>query len=161
MVWNEDHQKFETNWFGLYKVIKAHPIRTYALETLSGKVLWNLIHDDWLIEAWVLNDDPKAFWLSSGVHKLCEKGHTLKASRSEVDEILNCEKLLPPIYDELAVITQFKWDCTMCDRIHRPLIKKGKEFNLPSKAIWKAWKQVINEQSAIILPSQSFESCAL
>ena len=128
------------------------------MKTLFGKVFWNFIHDDWLIKAWVLNDNLKVFWSNFNVCKLYEKNHILKVLKLKINEILNYEELLSFIYNELTIVTQFKWNCTICDRIHRLLIKKSKKFNLFLKAIWKVWKWVINEQSAIILSLQLFEN---
>ena len=51
LVWNEGPQKFQSQWFGLYCVLKGHPLGTYALEELTGCVLCNLINGSQLIGA--------------------------------------------------------------------------------------------------------------
>ena len=64
LVRNEVKQKFEPQWFGPYKVVKSHPLGTYALAEPGGRVLRNLINGRRLVNAWV--DNPNQLWTSSG-----------------------------------------------------------------------------------------------
>ncbi len=51
LIQNEESQKFKAKWFKSYKVLKTHSLETYALEMLTGCVLQNLIHNNWLVKA--------------------------------------------------------------------------------------------------------------
>ena len=45
--------KFQASMFGPYRVVKAHPLGTYALQTPEGSVLRNLVHGGRLMQAHV------------------------------------------------------------------------------------------------------------
>ena len=51
--------------------------------------------------------------------------------------ILKEMKLLSFIYDELAMITRYKWDQNMCSEMCRFLIEKKKAYNLSKEIIKK------------------------
>ena len=44
LLWNLNHWKLYVRWIRPFEVIKAHPLGTYALKDIEGKVLWNLVH---------------------------------------------------------------------------------------------------------------------
>ena len=68
LVWNEGPEKFQPCWFSLYKVLKAHPLGTYALEEPNSEwVLWNLINGNCLIEANI--KDLEGLWLLSATSR--------------------------------------------------------------------------------------------
>lgn len=63
LVRNESHLKYESRWFRPYLILKSHPLGTYALQELGGRVLRNLINRNRLVEAHV--DEPTSLWTSS------------------------------------------------------------------------------------------------
>ncbi|KAG0153432.1 hypothetical protein PDIDSM_5285 [Penicillium digitatum] len=84
LVRNEAKQKFESQWFGPYKILKAHPLGTYALAEPGGRVLRNLVNGRRLVDAFVEN--PNQLWTSSGgKYQLRRKGldirHPLDGAR--------------------------------------------------------------------------------
>ncbi|KAI5307198.1 hypothetical protein KEM55_008375, partial [Ascosphaera atra] len=64
LVRHKDKQKLEPQWFGPYKVLKAHPAGTYALEEPEGRVLSNLVNGSWLVKATV-GESSGTLWTSS------------------------------------------------------------------------------------------------
>jgi transposase InsO family protein len=62
---NEAKTKFKTNWLGPYKVLKAHPLGTYALETPDGRVMRHLVHGNRLIRAHC--DSATSFWTAQEI----------------------------------------------------------------------------------------------
>jgi transposase InsO family protein len=63
---NRHKTKFKENWFGPYRVVKAHPLGTYALQGPDGRVFRNLVHGNRLRKAFVQDEKSvKKFWASS------------------------------------------------------------------------------------------------
>jgi transposase InsO family protein len=56
LIRNESGKKFESKWFGPYRVLQSHPLGTYALSEPNGHVLRTLVNGSRLLEANV--DDP-------------------------------------------------------------------------------------------------------
>jgi hypothetical protein len=108
LVRNEGPEKFQSRWFGPYRVLKSHPLGTYALEEPGGRVLRNLINGSRLIEAQV--DDPKELWSSAAYNRaLKRKGMTLERP-IEVRKIVDAHEPDPITYSELSTITRAEWD---------------------------------------------------
>ncbi|QQK39479.1 Ribonuclease H-like protein [Penicillium digitatum] len=108
LVRNEAKQKFESQWFGPYKILKAHPLGTYALAEPGGRVLRNLVNGRRLVDAFVEN--PNQLWTSSGgKYQLRRKGLDI---RHPLDggEIIDTDSETPPSYHELATISRAEWD---------------------------------------------------
>ncbi|KAG0160178.1 hypothetical protein PDIDSM_7705 [Penicillium digitatum] len=96
LVRNEAKQKFESQWFGPYKILKAHPLGT------------NLVNGRRLVDAFVEN--PNQLWSSSGgKYQLRRKGLDI---RHPLDggEIIDTDSETPPSYHELATISRAEWD---------------------------------------------------
>lgn len=108
LVRNEAKQKFESQWFGPYKILKAHPLGTYALAEPGGRVLRNLVNGRRLVDAFVEN--PNQLWTSSGgKYQLRRQGMDI---RHPLDggEIVDTDSERPPSYHELATISRAEWD---------------------------------------------------
>jgi hypothetical protein len=103
---NEAKQKFESQWFGPYKVLKKHPLGTYALAEPGGRVLKNLVNGARLVPAHVNN--PGQLWTSSaGKHELrradWQISHPDEAPAGDDDE-------QPLTYNDLSTISRKEWD---------------------------------------------------
>lgn len=108
LVRNEAKQKFESQWFGPYKILKAHPLGTYALAEPGGRVLRNLVNGRRLVDAFV--DNPNQLWTSSGgKYRLRREGADI---RHPLDggEVVDTDSEKPPSYHELATISRSEWD---------------------------------------------------
>ncbi|KAI5305192.1 Trehalose-6-P synthase/phosphatase complex synthase subunit [Ascosphaera pollenicola] len=62
LVRHEDPQKLEPKWFGPYRVLKAHPVGTYALQEPEGRVMTNLVNGARLIKAYVDDEEDVSTW---------------------------------------------------------------------------------------------------
>jgi transposase InsO family protein len=108
LVRNEGPEKFQPRWFGPYRILKAHPLGTYALEEPSGRVLQNLINGSRLIEANV--SDPEDLWSSSAQNAaLKRKGLTIERP-IEVRTIVDAYEPDPISYRDLSTITKAEWE---------------------------------------------------
>ena len=109
LVQNEGPEKFQPHWFSLYKVLKAHPLRTYALEEPNSEwVLWNLINGNHLIEANV--KDPEGLWSSSTTSRALKwQGLSIKKP-VEVWKIVDRYKPDPMSYQQLSAILKKEWE---------------------------------------------------
>ncbi len=138
LIRNEEPQKFEAKWFGPYKVLKTHPLGTYALGTPTGRVLRNLIHGNRLVKAHTFDAD--GFWASSGLQSSLKRAKLpVQRSSPEVDEILEQEEPPLPSYEELSTISRAEWDRRQKEGLHKPLVGEGE--NLPQEAIRKTRKR--------------------
>lgn len=107
LIRNEGPEKFQSKWFGPYRVLKAHPLGTYALEEPSGRVLRNLINGARLIKADV--EEPERLWSSSAyMRALKKKGLTLEKP-VEVRHIVDAYESETISYSELSTITKEEW----------------------------------------------------
>ena len=113
LVWNEGSEKYQPHWFRLYKVLKSHPLGTYALQELQGdQVLKNLINGSRLIEANV--EDPEWLW-SSSVVIWALKWQGLSVEKPiEVRHIVDVYEPNPISYWELSTITKAEWEAHEC-----------------------------------------------
>lgn len=108
LVRNEAKQKFESQWFGPYKILKAHPLGTYALAEPGGRVLKNLVNGRRLVDAFV--DNPNQLWTSSGgKHRLRREGVDIRHPLAG-GEVIDVDSDEPPSYHELATISRAEWD---------------------------------------------------
>jgi hypothetical protein len=106
LVRNESGKKFESKWFGLYRVLSSYLLGTYALEELSGRVLRSLINGSRLLEAKVAN--LTELWTSSAA-KAALRRVGLRLRRSEeVRKVLDDEADIPN-YSELSTFTREEW----------------------------------------------------
>ncbi|KAL1954575.1 hypothetical protein VTO42DRAFT_1051 [Malbranchea cinnamomea] len=109
LVRNEGPEKFQPRWFGPYKVLKAHPLGTYALEEPdSGRVLKNLINGNRLIEANV--QDPDRLWSSSAAIRALKRQGLSIEKPIEVRHIVDAYEPDPISYSELSTITKREWE---------------------------------------------------
>lgn len=107
LVRNESGKKFESKWFGPYRVIQAHPLGTYALEEPSGRVLRNLVNGSRLIEATV--DDPKRMWASTAARSALRRAGLRLERPEELQKVLD-EEETPPTYSDLSTFTRKEWE---------------------------------------------------
>ncbi|KAI5277647.1 hypothetical protein KEM52_004891, partial [Ascosphaera acerosa] len=106
---HEDPQKLEPKWFGPYRVLKAHPLGTYALQEPEGKVMTNLVNGARLVKAYVANDDVKTWSLSRWCKAL--KRHGLKVHNPlELRHVLDDVEKDIVTYFEVSTITKAEWD---------------------------------------------------
>ena len=107
LVRNESRQKFEGRWFGPYKVLKSHPLGTYALQEPGGRVLRNLINGARLLEAYV--DRPEQLWNSSAAGRQLKRAGLSLQHPDEVRTVLDSLEPLPTAYAELSTIPYKQW----------------------------------------------------
>jgi hypothetical protein len=106
LVRNESGKKFESKWFGPYRVLSSHPLGTYALEEPSGRVLRSLINGSRLLEANVAN--PTTLWTSSAAKAALRRAGLRLQRPEEVRKVLEDEHEIPD-YSELATFTREEW----------------------------------------------------
>lgn len=107
LVRNESKQKFESTWFGPYKVVQAHPLGTYALAEPNGRVLRNLINGARLLEANV-GEDPSLWASPAGRSALRRAGQKI-GRPEELRKILDEVEPPPPTYADLSTFTREEW----------------------------------------------------
>jgi hypothetical protein len=106
LVRNESGKKFESKWFGPYRVLSSHPLGTYALEEPSGRVLRSLINGSRLLEAKVAN--PTELWTSSAAKAALRRAGLRLRRPEEVRKVLDDEADIPN-YSELSTFTREEW----------------------------------------------------
>jgi len=85
---NLNHRKLRAKWIGPFEVIKAHPLGTYALRDMGGKVLRNLVHGNRLTAALIPTDHvTKKSWVSYFKHHISD-GYE-DARQEDVDQLLD------------------------------------------------------------------------
>jgi hypothetical protein len=104
---NESGKKFESKWFGPYKVIQSHPLGTYALAEPNGHVLRYLVNGSRLLEAKV--EDPQRLWTSSAARSALRRAGLSVNRPEEVRRILDSDEP-PPTYSDLSTFTREEWD---------------------------------------------------
>jgi hypothetical protein len=62
LVRNEARNKFESRWFGPYKIVKKLTLDTYRLAEPNGDLLKNLINERRLFPANIREEKVKEFW---------------------------------------------------------------------------------------------------
>jgi hypothetical protein len=107
LVRNEAGKKFESKWFGPYRVLEAHPLGTYALEEPGGRVLRNLVNGARLIEANV--SDIERLWSSTAARSALRKAGLRVKRPEELQRILD-EEEVSPTYADLSTITRKEWE---------------------------------------------------
>lgn len=104
---NESGKKFESKWFGPYRVIQAHPLGTYALSEPDGHVLRYLVNGSRLLEANV--DDPKSLWTSTASRAALRRAGLTIRRPEEMRKVLDSDEP-PPTYSDLSTFTREEWD---------------------------------------------------
>ena len=107
LIRNESGKKFESKWFGPYRVLAAHALGTYALAEPSGRVLRNLVNGSRLLEARV--DDPQSLWTSQAARSAMRRAGMKLKRPEEVRKILENDAP-PPTYSDLSTFTREEWD---------------------------------------------------
>lgn len=108
LVRNEAKKKYESTWFGPYRVVQSHPLGTYALAEPRGRVLRNLINGARLIDANV-GDDPRLWASPAGRSALRRAG--MKINRpEELRRVLDEVEPPPPTYADLSTFTRDEWN---------------------------------------------------
>ena len=88
LLQNLNHQKLRAKWIRPFEVIKAHPLGTYALKDMEGKVLRNLVHGNRLVTAHIPADHvTKKSWVSYFKHHIPD-GYE-DAHKEDVDQLLD------------------------------------------------------------------------
>ena len=107
LIRNETGKKFESKWFGPYRVLQSHPLGTYALAEPNGYVLRTLINGSRLLEANV--DDPTTLWTSSAARMALRRARIQVERPEEVRTILEIDEDLPN-YSDLSTFTRKEWE---------------------------------------------------
>jgi transposase InsO family protein len=107
LVRNENGKKFESKWFGPYRVLESHPLGTYALEEPNGRVLRNLINGSRLLEANVT--EPTRLWTSPAARNAMRRAGIRLRRPEELQKVLENEDS-PPTYSDLSTFTREEWD---------------------------------------------------
>jgi hypothetical protein len=116
LVRNETPQKFQSKWFGPYKVLKSHPLGTYAIQEPNGRVVRNLVNGARLIEAKI--DKPERLWASTRMQAELKKAGLELAKPVEVRQILEAVEPAIPPYSDLSTMTKAEWDRRECSGEH-------------------------------------------
>ena len=142
LVRDENLQKFCLKWYGLYKVIIAAPIGTYALEDCYKKVVKSLIHRNRLLPLHSLAVDRETGqWKSSFNLDVIRSKFKVIEPLDEVREILEQEGVLGYSYKELAIITKREWLDLQSRGLDLSKIREGKVGDiLYEEAIFKKLK---------------------
>lgn len=110
LIRDESPRKFRSKWYGPYKVIKAAPIGTYALEDCHEKIVRSLIHGNRLLP---LNDlvvsKETGQWKSSFNMDTIRSKFDLVAPSNEVLETLERDGIPGYSYKDLTMITKREW----------------------------------------------------
>jgi hypothetical protein len=131
LVRNEGPKKFQPRWFGLYRILKAHPLGTYTLEEPSGRVLQNLINGSRLIKANVSNLED--LWFSSAQNTALKRKGLIIKRPIEVCTIVDAYKLDPIFYRDLLTIIKAKWE--RCKRSGKHLSKIEKRDSIAEQIL--------------------------
>jgi hypothetical protein len=102
LIRNESGKKFESKWFGPYRVLSSYPLGIYALEEPSGRVLRSLINGSRLLEANVAN--LTKLWASSATKAALRRAGLRLRRPEEVRKVLK-DKTEIPDYSELSTFT--------------------------------------------------------
>ncbi|KAI5284239.1 hypothetical protein KEM52_002998, partial [Ascosphaera acerosa] len=133
LVRQEDPQKLEPKWFELYRVLKAHPLGTYALQEPEEKVMTNLVNGARLVKAYVANDDVKT-WSSSRWCKALKR-HGLKVHNPlELRHVLDDVEKDIVTYSEMSTITKAEWDAKYGPQPSQGAKAASKTQHAPRKA---------------------------
>ncbi|KOS36099.1 hypothetical protein ACN38_g13208 [Penicillium nordicum] len=98
LVRNESKKKFESTWFGPYKVVQSHPLGIYALAEPSGRVLRNLINGARLTDVNV-GEDP-SLWASPAGRSALRKTRAAARKRRKRETVNKAPEQGPPGADE-------------------------------------------------------------
>ena len=110
LVRAESRNKFEGRWFGPYRIVKAHPLGTYAIADPEGNVVKTLINGQRMIPAKVTDESRQAMWNSSKIQgTLRKRGIALDEPSPEVAALFERENRETMTYDELASIPAKDW----------------------------------------------------
>ncbi len=127
LIWNEESQKFKAKWFESYKILKTHLLKTYTLKMLTEYVLWNSIHNNWFIKAYIFNANE--FWASSELQSSLKQAKlSVQQLNFKINEILEQKESLLSFYKELSIISWVKWDCRQKKELYKLLIKKKEDL---------------------------------
>ncbi|KAJ6105307.1 hypothetical protein N7523_010117 [Penicillium sp. IBT 18751x] len=107
LIRNETGKKFESKWFGPYRVLQSHPLGTYALAEPNGHVLRMLINGSRLLEANV--DAPTTLWTSSAARTALRRAGIQVERPEEVRTVLEIDEDLPN-YSDLSTFTRKEWE---------------------------------------------------
>ena len=135
LVRNEGPEKFQSKWFGPYRVLKSHPLGTYALEEPGGRVLRNLVNGSRLIEAHV--DNPEKLWSSSAFNRALKRQGLSLQHPVEVRHLLDAEDPLPPSYSELSTMSREEWDEHQRTGVRYGSAGEGNDDDLPTRLLRK------------------------
>ena len=111
LVRNEAKNKFESQWFGPFRIEKCTPLGTYRMTEPGGNVLKHLINGQRLVRANTAGRNVEKFWNSSKIQRQLRKtAKELKEMQSAaaVDEAL-AQEPSPPSFDEFASISAADW----------------------------------------------------
>lgn len=122
LVRNESGKKFESKWFGPYRVLQAHPLGTYALAEPGGRVLRNLVNGSRLIEANV--DNPQGLWASTATRSALRRAGLHLDRPEELQRILDKE-VSSPTYADLSTYTRKEWEESRRAGARSGLVEEG------------------------------------
>ena len=118
LIRNENRTKFELTYFGPFRVLRVRPFGTYALETMDGRVLRNLVNGSRLrtFATTVTRNgieyptDAQVTVLTQSLkNALNRQAETLGAVTPELLGVLQQDGPVPPTYNELSLMTRDEW----------------------------------------------------
>jgi transposase InsO family protein len=116
LVRHPNPQKFESKWYGPYKVTRCMPLGTYQLADPNDRPLRNLINGQRLLKANVTGDVTK-LWSSSAIQAGLKRSNiTVEKHSDEVRELLDAVNDSTPTYPELAVMSKTSYQQTQKER---------------------------------------------
>lgn len=144
LVRHESPQKFESRWFGPYRVVERQTLGTYRLADPKDNRLRNLINGQRLVKANIIGGSVEELWSSPFMQgRLRKENIIVEPPTPEVQEILDAEEPLPPTYHELATE----------DRKTRK--KRGKEKPQQKSPTIRKEQQPSHVQNAVLDPSSN------
>jgi transposase InsO family protein len=150
LVRNEAKQKFESNWFGPYKIIKANPLGTYALAEPGGRVLRNLVNGRRLVNAHVSN--PNQMWTTSGgkwqLRRQGDKAIHPFDGRLAVDK----DSEVPPSYLEMSTISRKEWEELIRSGVRSRLVGEDQVVQRMRKRATQQAKRKPAQQAEEVVP---------
>lgn len=129
LIRNENRTKFEPTYFGPFRVLRVRPFGTYALETMDGRVLRNLVNGSRLrtFATTVTRNgteyptDAQVTVLTQSLkNALNRQAETLGTVTPELLGVLQQDGPVPPTYNELSLMTRDEWQAADWDNLKRP-----------------------------------------
>jgi hypothetical protein len=128
LIRNEAKQKFESSWFGPYKILSEHMLGTYRLEEPGPKqrILKNLIHGNRL-RLIPSELEPDKLWTDAKQLNRFRKAAKVQANDPEVELALDQEDEIPS-YGDLSTISRKEYEALLQARHRKEINDRHDDF---------------------------------